>query len=259
MPGPKVNGETRKFPPIYVGCAGWAIPSAHAARFSGTGSHLERYATRFTAVEINTSFSRAHRPATYARWAAAVPEPFRFAVKVPRQVTHVTRLADLQALARFLSEAAALGRKLGPLLVQLPPSLAFESRAAGRFFRTLRNRFTGAVACEPRHPSWFTAEAETLLVTWRVARVAADPAPVPPGSEPGGWAGLTYFRLHGSPRTYYSAYAADFLEALGHKLALAARASPTWCIFDNTASGAATLDALAVLDQLRKRRSREKG
>jgi hypothetical protein len=61
-----------------VGTAGWSLPSRHAADFPTTGSHLERYATRFDVVEINSSFYRPHRLVTYDRWAASVPDDFRF-------------------------------------------------------------------------------------------------------------------------------------------------------------------------------------
>lgn len=239
---------------IRVGCAGWAIPRQHAAAFPAAGSHLERYAGRFAAVEINSSFYRPHRPATYARWAATVPEGFRFAVKVPKEITHQRRLAAAEApLDRFLSEVAALGTRLGPLLVQLPPSLRFEPAVAAGFFAALRLRFAGSVACEPRHASWFADEAGRLLEDAEVARVAADPAVVPAAALPGGWSGLVYYRLHGSPQRYSSAYSADALATLADTLAAAARAAPVWCVFDNTASGAATADALDLLERLRRR------
>lgn len=236
---------------IRVGCAGWSIPKAYAARFPEGRSHLERYARRLPAVEINSSFYRPHRPATYARWAATVPEDFRFAVKVPREITHVRRLAHAEEpLDRFLAAVRALGAKLGPLLVQLPPRLAFDADSAEAFFETLRARFDGAVACEPRHASWFADPVERFLAQVQVARVAADPAPVPRGAVPGGWDGLVYYRLHGSPRMYYSDYPDAYLDELTRTLAAAARSVPVWCIFDNTALGAATANALDVLERL---------
>src|SRR5258708_2979797 len=99
---------------LRVGCAGWSIPKKQAHHFPGAGSHLERYAGRFNAVEINSSFYRPHRPTTYARWADSVPAGFRFAVKVPREITHERRLVDAaEGLDRFLAEACALGDRLG--------------------------------------------------------------------------------------------------------------------------------------------------
>src|SRR3954470_11987598 len=112
---------------IRIGTAAWSIPREHAAPFPVAGSHLERYAAVLNAVEINSSFYRPHRTATYERWAASVPEDFHFAVKIPKAITHERRLADVDDLLdRFLSEVSGLGPKLGPLLVQLPPSLSFQ-------------------------------------------------------------------------------------------------------------------------------------
>jgi uncharacterized protein YecE (DUF72 family) len=134
--------------------------------------------------------------------------------------------------------------------VQLPPSLAFDEDVAATFFAALRARYAGTVAAEPRHESWFGAEADRLLTTWHVARVAADPARVPAAAEPGGWPGAVYYRLHGSPRTYYSAYDTAFLDALAPRLLAAP--TPAWCIFDNTAAGAATVNALDLLALLER-------
>jgi uncharacterized protein YecE (DUF72 family) len=232
----------------WIGTAGWSLPRAEQADFPAAGSHLERYASRFGAVEINSSFHRPHRPSTYARWSAAVPASFRFAVKVPKTITHGLRLRQAgDLLETFLAEASGLGDKLGCLLVQLPPSLDFEPATVAGFFAELRSLSPGsiALACEPRHPSWFIPEAEDLLQELGVARVAADPARVPAAAEPGGWQGLSYYRLHGSPKMYYSAYSEEYLDALAARLlADTAAGRSAWCIFDNTTLGAATRNAL---------------
>jgi uncharacterized protein YecE (DUF72 family) len=231
-----------------IGTVGWSIPAQHASAFSSEGSHLERYSRRFPAVEINSSFYRPHRSSTYERWAATVPADFRFSVKMPKEITHIRRLAEVtEPLTRFLGEAAALGEKLGPVLVQLPPSLAFKADLAG-FFLNLRACFEGDVACEPRHRSWFTDEVDHLLAEFRITRVAADPVVVPRAAEPGGWSGFRYYRLHGSPRMYYSAYPREVLNALAQRLA--DDDGVAWCIFDNTAEGAATQDAMTLSDIL---------
>lgn len=236
---------------IRVGCAGWSIPKEHAARFPEEGSHLARYARQLPAVEINSSFYRPHRPATYARWAAETPPGFVFSIKVPKEITHIRRLADVvEPLDRFLDETSALGTKRGPLLVQFPPSLVFDAPIASAFFTLLRARYAGAVVCEPRHRTWFTPRADHLLADHDIARVAADPAVLPQAAEPGGSATTAYYRLHGSPQMYYSEYSSEYLDALARTLADAARRGPAWCVFDNTAAGAATSNALAVLDRL---------
>ncbi|NOX60422.1 MAG: DUF72 domain-containing protein [Chloroflexi bacterium] len=131
---------------IHIGCAGWSIPKAQAELFPTKETHLQRYAARFPAVEINSSFYRLHRPQTYARWAASTPAHFRFAVKMPCAITHYGRLKDASGLAEFLAGPRELKEKLGPLLVQLPPSLAFERDVAEEFFAVLREQFEGHVS-----------------------------------------------------------------------------------------------------------------
>lgn len=218
-------------------------------RFPGDGSHLERYAQRFNAVEINTSFHRPHRPATYARWAASVPPTFRFAVKLPKTISHERRLVDCNdLLSRFADEIAALGDKRGPVLVQLPPSFAFDSSLVAAFFDRARAALGGAIVCEPRHPTWFTPDANALLVAHRISRVAADPAPVPEAAYPGGWPGLHYTRLHGSPQMYRSPYDAAVIAR--HADAACGSAVESWTMYDNTTAGAATCNALDLLDRI---------
>jgi uncharacterized protein YecE (DUF72 family) len=237
---------------IHLGTAGWNIRREHAGKFPATGTHLERYGSVFNAVEINSCFYRPHRLGTYERWAASVPEEFRFAVKLPKVITHETRLAGARPeLDRFLAETAGLGRKRGPVLVQIPPSLSFDRDLLRSFLGDLRDRFEGDVVLEPRHESWFTPEVDAMLAEHRVSRVAADPARVPVAAEPGGYDHLSYIRLHGSPRIYYSAYPPEELERVRRTLeAKAALGASSWCIFDNTALGAATADAFTVRSQL---------
>jgi uncharacterized protein YecE (DUF72 family) len=233
---------------IRIGCAGWGLPSAKAGAFPGPGSHLERYGRVLPAVEVNSSFYRPHRRETWERWAMSVPGTFRFSVKVPREITHFRRLREAEApLEAFLAQVAGLGPKLGPLLVQLPPSLAFDEGSVREFFAALRARHQGAVVCEPRHPSWFSRAAGSMLREWRIARVAADPARVPAAGRPGGWRGMAYWRLHGSPRMYVSAYSRAFLGRLAATLRRGTGRAETWCVFDNTAAGAALDDARALL------------
>lgn len=197
---------------IFVGTAGWSIPRAYADTFKAEGSALERYASNFRAVEINSSFHRPHRASTWARWADSVPAHFRFSVKVPKTITHERKLADCNELIdRFLHELSPLGLKLAVLLIQLPPKLAYDAKLASSFFGYLARRTSAQLACEPRHASWFEDAATDLLSHTGVARVAADPAPVAIASRPGEAQGLRYWRLHGSPRMYYSSYGEQHL------------------------------------------------
>ncbi len=245
---------------FFVGTAGWAVPKQHTALFSAPAegaklSHLERYASRLRCVEINSSFHRPHRRATWERWAATTSKDFRFAVKAPKAVTHTAKLVNTgSALLEFFDAVQGLGDKLGPVLVQLPPKLAFDEGVAQEFFTTLRELHSGAVVLEPRHPSWFTTSVDRLLRGFEVARVAADP---PQGSElaarPGGWPGLSYWRLHGAPRTYYSEYDEPWLQEFAKRLHASANQpakKETWVIFDNTALGHATGNAIQIDDLL---------
>ncbi|MDH5823969.1 DUF72 domain-containing protein [Luteimonas sp. RD2P54] len=247
-PPPRAPAHTR------IGCAGWSIASANRHLFGEGASMLARYATRFDAVEINSSFYRPHLRTTYVRWADTVPEDFRFAVKLPRTITHDARLQRSgPMLDAFLAQAGGLGDKLGCLLVQLPPSLAFDARAAATFFAMLRRRWSGPVACEPRHPSWFAPRCQALWARHRIARVAADPARVPEAAVAGGAGAVRYWRWHGAPRMYYSAYDEPALRALAAEVARATPAgAEAWVIFDNTTLGHATTNA-ASFQALAKR------
>ncbi|WP_210642917.1 DUF72 domain-containing protein [Pseudomonas sp. Tri1] len=241
--------STRSLSPsrLYLGCAGWSLPREQWPAFPVEGTHLQRYSARFPAVEINSSFYRPHRPATYAKWADSVTPGFRFSVKVPKQITHERRLLDCEGLMdEFLGQCSQLGEKLGCLLIQLPPSLAFDAAVAEAFFMALRDHYQGHAVLEPRHPSWLAPTVEALLQAQHIGRVAADPSPLPGCDRPAGWPGVRYYRLHGSPRIYYSPYDDTWLERLAGQLKSESDTA-TWCIFDNTASGAATPNALRLM------------
>jgi uncharacterized protein YecE (DUF72 family) len=229
---------------IFVGTAGWSIPRASAHRCPAEGTHLQRYARVFPCAEINSSFHRPHAASTYAKWAASTADGFCFAVKVPRRVTHDLKLLRARApFLQFLAESSGLGNQRGPLLVQLPPSLAFVPRVAARFFDVVRTHYDGPLVCEPRHPTWFAAQPDAVLHRFRVGRVVADPPITEHSRTPGGWHGITYVRLHGTPRMYWSRYEASCLSHLAVFLRRLAGASDVWCVFDNTATGAALENA----------------
>ena len=210
----------------------------------------ERYGALFDAVEINSSFYRPHRRLTYQRWSASVPNHFRFAVKVPRLITHERRLASCNdEIVAFTNSVQGLGDKLGALLVQLPPSGVFIETVSREFFRLLRQETSALIACEARHPSWFALVADRLLDEFHVTRVTADPMPRGCEVHPSKNIGSRYLRLHGSPHIYYSPYAFDYLQQLSSVLERSNLIGETWCIFDNTAAGAAWSDA-PTLQQL---------
>lgn len=240
---------------ILIGTAGWTVPRTVGDAFPDEGSSLQRYGARFACAEINSSFHRSHRPETWARWRESVPPGFRFAAKLSKEITHKAKLAGCEArIGEAIAEMRQLGEALAVVLVQLPPSLAFEEGLATAFFAHVRDVWAGHIACEPRHPSWLDGDAEALLRERKVARVAADPARAPGFELPGGWDGLAYYRLHGSPVMYRSAYGEARLAAYAAALEAHRRdGRDCWCIFDNTASSAATADALALQQLVEQR------
>lgn len=213
---------------------------------------LERYATRFDTTEINSSFYRPHQNKTYARWADSVPPGFRFSVKLPKSISHELRLQRCaDPLDRFIGEIEGLGNKLAGVLVQLPPSMAFDARIVATFFAVLRRRTDAAIACEPRHVSWFGAHAVSIFERHAVNRVAADPALCAEAAMPGAHGRWRYWRWHGSPRIYYSDYPDAALSELAMQAVRDARPGVTpWIIFDNTAHGHATANAARLQDLL---------
>ena len=235
----------------HVAIAGWSIRKELSQHFDADGTHLQKYASRFSAVEINSSFYGSHQQVTYQRWAASVPDDFRFAVKMPKWLTHEQCLGDTGPdLSRFLKEISGLGSKLGCVLVQLPPGLAYDPRTVESFFTALRARYRGPVVCEPRHHTWFTGAADDRLDAHHVGRVAADPSCGEGGDAPAGSGRIAYFRLHGSPQMYYSSYSDEYLDQLAQRMRALASRSPVWCVFDNTARGAATLNGFDLQQRL---------
>jgi uncharacterized protein YecE (DUF72 family) len=235
-----------------IGTAGWAIPAADRDVFQKSGTSLQRYASVMRGAEVNSSFHRPHRRSTWERWADSVPDEFRFAAKMPKVISHVRRLVDAQGLLEeFLVQVGGLGAKLELLLLQLPPSFIFDGATMSAFLDGLALLTDTPIVCEPRHGSWFGPEADALLAERRVARVAADPAKVPDAAYPGGWRGMTYMRLHGSPVMYRSAYDEDRLQAYASRIADdTAAGRPVWCVFDNTAASAALGDAWKLTKML---------
>jgi uncharacterized protein YecE (DUF72 family) len=177
---------------------------------------------------------------------------------MPKRITHEAKLVGTGgALLEFFEQVIGLNAgdepKLGPVLIQLPPSLAFDEGVAREFLGTVRELYAGALVCEPRHASWFNG-ADALLREFGAARVAADPPKGSPlADKPAGDASIRYWRLHGAPRVYYSDYDEAALQAFATTLKADAASLPhaeQWVIFDNTALGCATANALRLAELL---------
>lgn len=229
---------------LHIGTAGWQLPKDLPTRMEG--STLERYAEHFNAVEVNSTHYKHHMQRTFQRWAASVPTDFRFAVKMHRDVTHVERLTRIGPVQEFLQEVSALGDRLGPVLVQLPPKLAW-SDVHGDVLEAMREVYDGPVVLEPRHPSWADGPVLRRLQQARISVAAADPPLIVPTLQPLGDPAMSYFRLHGNPRMYWSAYDRDALHAVAEQVKqLVESKRQVWVMFDNTAGGAAAPNALQL-------------
>jgi len=238
-------------PRIRIGTAGWGNPRHERDLRPPARSHLEHYAACFNCVEINSSFYRLHHCKTYERWAASTGLNFRFCVKIPKIISHDSALRGCRdELDAFVGSVRGLGSKLALLLLQLPPQVEWHPGVVRRFVALLRNRIEVPVVCEARHPSWSGAGAERLLTQFGISVVSAHPVRLPRNwTLPGG---IRYYRLHGSPRVYWSSYSESCLQGLAERIAAERdNFSQVWCIFDNTAAGAAWVNAHLLQRKLR--------
>jgi len=169
------KGPTRRRR-VLVGTSGFSYP---AWRGSFYPEHLPArdmlafYAGRLHTVEINHTFHRLPTPALLLGWARQTPAEFRFALKAPQRITHQLRLRDAREVTdQFCAAAARLGRKLGPLLFQLPPHLRFDAARLEGFLATLPPGLEPAF--EFRSESWFNDETYALLSRHRAALCIAD-------------------------------------------------------------------------------------
>jgi uncharacterized protein YecE (DUF72 family) len=170
---------------------------------------------------------------------------------MPRTITHELKLQHArEPLVAFLVQTDGLSQKRGPILVQLPPSVSFDATIVIPFLDLLRTVFNGPVVCEPRHATWFLPLAVSLFDRYHISRVAADPPPVAAGVVPAGSPRVAYFRLHGSPRKYWSRYDENYIATLAMAVRSIPSAEDVWCVFDNTASGAAIENAWELRERV---------
>jgi uncharacterized protein YecE (DUF72 family) len=240
-----------------VGCSGWNYTSWRGRFYPDdlpASRWLEFYASRFDTVEINNSFYRLPDRSTFAAWRRQVPRAFLFAVKGSRFLTHMKRLLDpKEPVARLFTSVSGLGRALGPVLYQLPPSLKIDLPRLDHFLRTLPRRSSGTRlhVVEFRHPSWYTDETFELLTRRHVALCLHDK----PGSsirEP--FVGpFVYVRFHGTTGHYHGSYTDQELERWAHLLAEQAHCGRrVFAYFNNDPQAIATANALTLREGIEK-------
>jgi uncharacterized protein YecE (DUF72 family) len=244
---------------LLIGTSGWQYKDWRG-RFYPTGlpqrRWLEHYAERFATVEINNAFYRLPERDTFVAWRRRTPDDFCVVVKVSRYLTHIKRLRDpAEPVARFVERATGLGDRLGPVLLQLPPSLRADAGALADtlslFPREIR------VAVEPRHPSWWTPKIRTVLEEHRAALCWADRGsrPVTPLWRT---TDFGYLRLHEGRARPWPRYGGTALRSWLDRLAAAygwadGSGVPAYVFFNNDPGGAAITDALAMAAAARRR------
>ena len=244
-----VDTHLQRPPAACIGTAGWQIPSSSRSAFAESGSHLARYASRLAVVEINSSFYRPHAARVYERWAATVPDSFRFAVKCPKNITHDRHLQNVrQPLERFLGEVAGLGRKLGPILVQLAPSHEFDLSSRHTIPDTTprasrRSGGVRAAACDMVIGGSRPAARRFFVLAWRPTRHECRDS-----SSPAAGPALPTIAGTGARACTGRSISFDVLEQ--HAQRLKTVGVETWTVFDNTAMGTAAGNALTLVELL---------
>lgn len=185
---------------VHIGTSGWSYKHWRVRFYpEGTvpGGYLRYYARHFSCTEINTSFYHLPRPDTVTHWADSVAKSFRFCPKISRYITHIKKLLDPEeTLPKFFDLFEPVRKRLGPVLIQLPPSLAFDEDREKPFYEALKKYKGYRFALEPRHESWLSDRSLSLLEKYRIAFVIADSG----GRHPSGefvTARHIYLRFHG--------------------------------------------------------------
>lgn len=251
MPAKRSGGRDAA---IRVGLSGWVYPEWRGTFYPAglpLAQELSYAAAQFNAMEINGSFYRLQHPGHFEKWFDSTPRDFIFAVKGSRYITHMLKLAHIEpALANFLASGVLrLGRKLGPILWQLPPQTRFDPERLRAFFEALPRDTSEALrlarrhdarvrgqcylrvdfpqplrhAIEIRHTSFCTPEFIELLREFRIALVCADTVEWPLLMDV--TADFVYCRLHGSEELYVSGYDSEALRRWASRVRSWARGS----------------------------------
>ncbi len=233
---------------IRIGTSGWSYKH-WVGRFYPSGmkpvEFLEYYVKHFDCTELNASFYRLPKPAVVEGWLTRTPEHFRICPKLSRLITHQKKLIQVEeALATFFRVFAVLKKKMGPILIQLPPSMPFDSAQTKDFFRLLHEHYAEyRFALEVRHDSWFAPQALNALRAYGIAFVIAHSGGRFPYLETV-TGDFVYLRFHGPGRLYASDYPETFLDAWAQKMVQwAHQGLEVWAFFNNDVEGYAVKNA----------------
>lgn len=243
-------------PLLHVGTSGWNYGDWKGLFYPEqlrSKDYLRFYAEHFSTTEVNYSFYHLPKPSTYRNWAGQTPEGFVFAVKASRYLTHVKRLRDVaEEWRRFLTHTMALGVKLGPVLLQFPPSMRGDGDLLRRFLEPERPAPV-KLACEFRHPSWFDPEIYELLREHNTALVIAQSgrypqAPAIPTAR------FWYLRFHGPGSLFASKYSERELREWARRIrGWLDAGSEVYAYFNNDVGGYAIDNAKTLLRMVGRR------
>jgi len=236
---------------VRIGTSGWNYPHWRGPfypRGLPPAAWLEYYSRHSDTVEINATFYGRPKPSTFERWYQSTPEGFLFAIKASRYITHIKRLKKVEEpITRFYQDLKPLKEKLGGILFQLPPNMAFNKERLEDFLSLLDLSIPTAI--EVRHESFLTEDFFRLLEKHKVGFCISDTAGKYPSLAYRITADFTYIRLHGSRILYASPYTRQELEEWAHRII-------SWGVdahvyFDNDAHGYAPLNAVQLKEILK--------
>ena len=246
----------QKASPIYIGTSGWVYSDwqerFYPAELPGK-ERLSFYARHFGTTEVNYSFYRIPRPATYRNWAVQVPEKFLFAVKAHRSITHIRRLKNAgDVWKEFLKNALELGAKLGPILLQLPPSLRADASLLENLLSGIRKKAPThelRVAIEFRHASWFETGIFDLMRAYGTCLVMAhsERYPLSPNEAT---ADFVYIRLHGPGQMFASKYSLEELALWARIIRMWAQKGKTVFVYFNNDFHAGAVENAQALSSM---------
>ena len=230
---------------VYVGTSGWQYQSWRGRFYPKPLKQpewLQYFAERFRTVEVNNTFYRLPERDVFEKWSERTPDDFVIAPKMSRYLTHIKRLREPEEpVARFLDRAEPLGRKLGPVLIQLPPQLGIETERLESLVHILPSRVRWAI--EFRHASWFVDEVRDLLAESNIAFCLADRGsrPITPIWKTSDWG---YVRFHGGTGSPESCYGRSALRGWVRRLGdLWTGDDDVFVYFNNDTGGCAVRDA----------------